>query len=63
MKLTDDPDNYTGGYKIETTGKYRGHRIIIDKTGTFPDYMELLPIPLTEININPNIEQNPGWVN
>lgn len=63
MKLTDDPDNYTGGYKIETTGKYRGHKIIIDKTGTFPAYMELLPIPLTEININPNIEQNPGWVN
>ena len=22
---------------------------------------ELLPIPSTEINVNPNIERNPGW--
>lgn len=22
---------------------------------------ELLPIPLTELNVNPNISQNPNW--
>ncbi len=34
MKLTDDPDNYTS-YVVEKTGKYRGHYIAIDKTGTY----------------------------
>ncbi|GAA4445996.1 RagB/SusD family nutrient uptake outer membrane protein [Ravibacter arvi] len=60
MKLTDDPDNYTE-FKVEKVGKYRGHYIPIDKTGTIKPEMALLPIPLYEININNKIIQNPGY--
>lgn len=60
MKLTDDPDNYTA-YKVETVGKYRGHYKVIDKTGSIKPTMALLPIPLYEININAELEQNPGY--
>ncbi len=60
MKLTDNPDNYTK-YSVETTGKYRGHYKVIDKTGSIKPEMALLPIPLYEININPKLEQNPGY--
>lgn len=60
MKLTDDPDNYTD-YSVEKTGKYRGHYKVINKTGTIKPEMALLPIPQYEININPSLEQNPGY--
>ena len=60
MKLTDDPDNYTK-YRVETTGKYRGHYIALDKTGTYKSDMAIIPIPQYEININPNLKQNPGY--
>lgn len=60
MKLTDDPDNYTD-YTVETTGKYRGHYKVINKTGTVTPEMAILPIPLSEIDINPNLVQNPGY--
>lgn len=60
MKLTDDADNYTD-YTVETTGRYRGHYKVIDKTGTVTPQMAILPIPLSEIDINPNLEQNPGY--
>jgi hypothetical protein len=60
MKLTNDPDNYVG-YNVEKTGKYRGHYIAIDKTGSYAEDNALLPIPLYEININPALEQNPGY--
>ncbi len=60
MKLTDDPDNYTKRL-VEKTGKYRGHYIPIDKTGSITPEMALLPIPLYERNINPKLEQNPGY--
>lgn len=60
MKLTDDPDNYDA-FNVEKTGKYRGHRIVIDKTGSYTEDHALLPIPLYEININPNLDQNPGY--
>lgn len=30
-------------------------------TAVFKDYMYFMPIPLDEINKNPNLEQNPGW--
>src|SRR5690606_23310305 len=59
MKLTDDPENYTA-YPVETTGRYRGHYKVLDKTGTMTPEMALLPIPLYEIDINPTLEQNPG---
>jgi hypothetical protein len=60
MKLTDDPDNYTD-YTVETIGRYRGHYKVIDKTGTVTPEMAILPIPLSEIDINPNLVQNPGY--
>lgn len=60
MKLTDDPGNYTG-YPVETTGKYRGHYKVLDKTGTVTPEMALAPIPLYEIDINSSLEQNPGY--
>lgn len=60
MKLTDDADNYTE-YRVEKVGKYRGHYIPIDKTGTITPQMALLPIPLYEININNSLQQNPGY--
>jgi hypothetical protein len=60
MKLTDDPENYDE-YPVETTGKYRGHYKAIDKRGTLTPEKALIPIPLYEININKNLEQNPGY--
>lgn len=60
MKLTDDPDNYTD-YVVETEGPYRGHYIAIDKRGTYTLDNKLIPIPLYEININPSLQQNPGY--
>lgn len=60
MKLTDDADNYTD-YTVETTGKYRGHYKVINKTGSVTQDMALIPIPLSEIDINPALEQNPGY--
>lgn len=60
MKLTDDPENYTD-YTVETSGKYRGHYKVIDKTGSITPEMAMLPIPLSEIDINPSLEQNPGY--
>jgi hypothetical protein len=60
MKLTDNPENYTR-YPVETTGKYRGHYKVLDKTGTYTPEMAWVPIPLYEININPSLEQNPGF--
>ena len=60
MKLTDTPETYTA-YPVETTGKYRGHLKSINKTGTVKPESALLPIPIYEININPELEQNPGY--
>ncbi len=60
MKLTDDPENFTEK-KVETVGRYRGHYIPIDKTGSIKPEMALIPIPLYEININPALQQNPGY--
>lgn len=61
MKITDDPENYSGNLMIETTGKYKGHLKVIDKRGTHPASNALLPIPQSEINVAPNLEQNPGY--
>lgn len=60
MKLTDTPETYTD-YPVETTGKYRGHLKSINKTGTVKPESALLPIPIYEININPELRQNPGY--
>lgn len=56
MKLTDDPENYTT-YPVDE----KGHLIIWDRTGHFFPYNRLLPIPQGELDINPNLTQNPGY--
>lgn len=60
MKLTDNPESYTA-YAVETTGKYRGHYKVIDRRGTYTPEMAFLPIPLYEIDINNDLQQNPGY--
>ena len=60
IKLTDDPDHYTD-LVVETEGKYRGHYICLDKRGSYTKEMALFPIPQFEIDINPNLQQNPGY--
>ena len=58
MKLTNDPATYTAA-KVELTGKYRGHLLTINKKGSHKLGWALLPIPLTEIQLNPKLIQNP----
>jgi len=57
MKLTDDPANYTA-YPVDATG----HLFVMDKTGYYKTPTnDLWPIPQSEIDANPNLEQNPGY--
>ncbi|HEY1008678.1 MAG: RagB/SusD family nutrient uptake outer membrane protein [Daejeonella sp.] len=58
MKLTDTPETFTGA-SVELTGKYRGHLKTINKKGTHKPGWALLPIPLTETQLNPKLIQNP----
>lgn len=60
MKLTDDADNYAD-YTVGTTGRFRGHYKVINKTGSVTQDMAFIPIPLSEIDLNPALEQNPGY--
>jgi hypothetical protein len=60
MKLTDDPANYNT-YPVAKTGPMAGHYIAIDKTGTLKPGWALLPIPLSEIDLNPKLTQNPDY--
>jgi hypothetical protein len=60
MKLTDDPANYTA-YNVAKTGPYAGHLIVLDKTGTVKPGWGIIPIPQTEIDINPKLTQNPDY--
>lgn len=55
MKITDDPDNYTGKYSIDEEGHVYCGRL------KFFDYNDLWPIPLDELDVNDNLEQNPGY--
>ncbi|MEO9005256.1 MAG: RagB/SusD family nutrient uptake outer membrane protein, partial [Ginsengibacter sp.] len=56
MKLTDDPANYTA-YPVNSSG----HLFSVDKTGYYKTPAnDLWPIPQSEIDSNPNLEQNPG---
>jgi len=60
MKLTDDPANYTAS-KVELTGKYKGHLMTINKKGSHKRGWALLPVPLTEIQLNSKLTQNPDY--
>ncbi len=55
MKITNDPSNYTGQYNINADG-----HLIIGRVN-FQDYNYLWPIPITEIDVNSNLKQNPGY--
>lgn len=55
MRITNDPANYTGIYTINKDGYlYIGHL-------KFYDYNYLWPIPLSELDVNHNLVQNPGY--
>ena len=51
--LTDDEGNAI--YEFELRWPYT------NSTYGFKSKHKLLPIPLTEIEVNPNMEQNEGW--
>ncbi len=55
MKITDDPENYNGKYIINE----EGHIFIQDRK--FYDRYDLWPIPQSELDINKNLTQNPGY--
>jgi hypothetical protein len=71
LKLTNDPDNYTGGFAIDEDGYYFYEQpIFYDhyylwhyfyEQPIFYDHYYLWPIPQSERDINPNLEQNPGY--
>lgn len=57
MKLTDDPANYTA-YPVNS----QGHLFSLDRTGFYVSPTnDLWPIPQSELDVNPNLEQNPGY--
>lgn len=60
MELVDT-DSSVQDSRIEKSGPYKGHLKIIDKRGTIKEGSDLIPIPLSEIEINPNMDQNPGY--
>lgn len=56
MKLTDDPENYDEGFTINENGYF------FYEDPNFRENVDYLwPIPQTEIDVNPNLEQNPGY--
>lgn len=55
MKMTDDPASYQGVQKINADGYlYIGLQ-------KFYDYNYLWPIPLSELDVNEKLKQNPGY--
>lgn len=55
MKLTNDPASYTA-YNVDENGYY-----VVDQKAFKENANYLWPIPQTEIDINPGLEQNPGY--
>lgn len=55
MKMTDNPDGYTGNYNIND----KGH-LIMNKFDFF-EHNYLWPIPLREMDVNKTLVQNPGY--
>ena len=56
MKITDDPANYEGAYEIDDEG------FVFCNEYNFRENVDYLwPIPQDEIDINLNLEQNPGY--
>lgn len=55
MKITDNPETYSGSYIINDKGN------IFVWENVFHDYNYLWPIPQSEMDINKNLVQNPGY--
>ena len=55
MKMTDDPAHYEGIHKINKDG------YLVIGSQRFYDFNYLWPIPLTELDVNSNLKQNPGY--
>ncbi len=55
MKMTDDPANYEGIHNINQDG-----HLVIGRQ-RFYDFNYLWPIPLSELDVNSNLNQNPGY--
>lgn len=55
MKVTDNPGGYNGRFIINNTGN------IYIQERTFKDFNYLWPIPQSELDINKNLKQNPGY--
>ena len=55
MKVTDDPQGYSGKYIINNTGN------IFIQQRIFNDWNYLWPIPQSELDVNSNLVQNPGY--
>ncbi len=55
MKITDNPAQYTGKYVINEKGE------IFIQERKFEDRNYLWPIPQSELDVNPNLKQNPGY--
>lgn len=55
MKITDNPNEYDGGYIIDDEG------YLIKGSKLFSDHNYLWPIPLDELDVNNNLKQNPGY--
>ena len=56
MKITDDPENYEGQFEVN-----EGGFVFTNEYNFREDVDYLWPIPQQEIDINPNLEQNPGY--
>ena len=55
MKITDDPEGYDGKYILDN----KGHIFIQERI--FKEHNYLWPIPQSELDINENLKQNPGY--
>ncbi|WP_277465367.1 RagB/SusD family nutrient uptake outer membrane protein [Parabacteroides sp. PF5-6] len=49
--------NADGDYNVAITGK----SVVSGETYNFKSHNELLPVPLTQMELNPNLVQNPGY--
>jgi len=56
MKLTNDPANYTKFVVNE-----QGYKFVLDRTGSYLPHNDLWPLPQSELDINKNLQQNPGY--
>lgn len=55
MKITDNPGSYNGKYVLDS----EGHIFIQERM--FKEHNYLWPIPQSELDINDNLKQNPGY--